>query len=188
MLTFKSKTHRSQHFLLIGIPFNAILSRELLPLQKYAGGGAKSQKWEWWRLWLWKKGLNKDDESTEKSKLIGSRLTGNQPENITNNKLKWPSSPHFPNVSSYFYLYPCLQYFPYPYVICFPVMKGEKEKAAELQDNDTGITLQSLPAATYLLSHSFMSLMKHWLIPFLILQADRWRRKIFSHGGILMNR
>lgn len=39
VLTFNSETHRSQHFLLIGIPFNAILSRELLPLQKYAGGG-----------------------------------------------------------------------------------------------------------------------------------------------------
>lgn len=44
VLTSKSKTHRSQHFLLIGIPFNAILSRELLPLQKYAGGGGKVTK------------------------------------------------------------------------------------------------------------------------------------------------
>ena len=126
VLTFNSETHWSQHILLIGILFNAILSRELLPLQKYAG---KSQKWEWWRLWLCKKCQKKDDESTEKSKLIGSRLTGNQQENITKkNKLNWPSSPHFSNLSLYFYLYPCLHYFPYPYVICFPVMKGEMKK------------------------------------------------------------
>ncbi len=53
--------------------------------------------------------------------------------------------------------------FPYPYTICDLLPSNERgnEKGAELQDNDTEITLHSLPAATYLLSHSFMSLMKH---------------------------
>lgn len=41
------------------------------------------------------------------------------------------------------------------------IIKEEMKKDAELQHNDTGITLHSLPAATYLLSHPFMSLMTH---------------------------
>ncbi len=63
----------------------------------------------------------------------------------------------------YIYIYIYIRVCSISISICDLLPSNERgnEKGTELQDNDTEITLHSLPGATYLLSHSFKSLMKH---------------------------
>lgn len=61
--------------------------------------------------------------------------------------------------------------FPYPYTICDLLASNKKgsEEGAELQDNDRNNTpLTACSYSALVSSHSFMSLMKHSLIPFLV--------------------